>query len=364
MVTDTELNDSRGADAMRDIAAGVVAGLLMCAGTSLAQQPAAEAPPAQPATAPTESVDEPEQPHVRPLKPILPQKMIEDIGPAGEITRVTPEVSYADGPVTDAEGNVYFVEAQLGRVQRLAADGTVTTVATGLEGITGLARASDETFFACLGRTGQRVVSFKIPESGLSTTFTTVVSADHEGKPLNRPNDIALAPDGGLYFTDSGVRATPDDPNPRKGIYYVSPAGEGGKRSVTLCSSDVDAPSGLELSPNGSTLFVVSAADTRVLAYSVQSPGTLGAPATLSEIYTHDGRKVRGASGVCLDASGNVFIAVPASFEVLVLNAKGTIKGRFRLPEKVTGVAIGGPEGRTLYVTAQRSVFAVPLVKK
>ena len=106
--------------------------------------------------------------------------------------------------------------------------------------------------------------------------FETLVDR-FEGKRFNSPNDLVIAKDGAIYFTDPpyGLAKTFDDPGREigwNGVYRLAPDGR-----VTVLVKDLKAPNGIGLSPDGRTLYVGQSDGERpvVMAYDLQADGTV-----------------------------------------------------------------------------------------
>ena len=95
-----------------------------------------------------------------------------------------------------------------------------------------------------------------------------------------------------------------------------------------------------------------------VTAYPIEGLGKLG---TGKAIYTIPSgtRENLGGDGLSVDTKGNIFITVPARSAVFVLSPEGKPLGMIRFPERPSNCALGGKEGRTLFVTAQTGVYSI-----
>jgi gluconolactonase len=188
----------------------------------------------------------------------------------------------------------------------------------------------------------------------------TVLLERWEGRRLNSPNDVFLAPNGDLYVSDPpfGLPEAYDDPAkelPFQGVYRRRANGV-----IELLTDGVRAPNGLALSPRGDTLYVANAdrANPVWLAFPVGADGRLGPARTL-----FDGRELVAAGlpgvpdGLEVDAAGRIFAAAPGG--VLVLLADGT-----RLGTIWTGVATGNVHvtGDALFIAANDAVHRIPLI--
>jgi len=181
----------------------------------------------------------------------------------------------------------------------------------------------------------------------------TVLADTYGGKRLNSPNDLTVASDGTIYFTDPPYGV---DENDRElsfsGVYRLSPNGE-----LTLLTKTFARPNGICLSPNDSTLYVNDSRETRIRAYDVTESGDLengrqfAAPTDEGAEGSTDGMKV--------DAQGNLYTTGPGG--VWVYSPDGTQQARIAVPKAPTNLAFGGPDRKTLYITARPHVYRVPV---
>jgi gluconolactonase len=181
-----------------------------------------------------------------------------------------------------------------------------------------------------------------------------------DGRRLNSPNDLVVAPNGDLLFTDPpfglpGQHADPDRELSFSGVYRI---GRGGR--VALVSGDLTAPNGLALSPSGRTLYVSNAdpANPGWTAFDLAPDGTAGNPRVF-----HDGRAYASAAagapdGMDIDQEGNLFAAGPGA--VYVFAPDGSLLGRIDFGIAVSNTA-WGDDGSTLYITASTGVYRVKL---
>jgi len=188
----------------------------------------------------------------------------------------------------------------------------------------------------------------------------TVLIDRYQGKRLNSPNDVFLAPNGDLYVSDPpfGLPGAFDDPAkelPFQGVYRLR-ASDG---ALELLTDQVRAPNGLALSPAGDTLYVSNAdrANPVWLAFSVGKDGKLGASRVLFDARAQVAAGLPGVpDGLEVDAAGRIFAAAPGGVHVLLPD--GT-----RLGTLWTGVATGNVHvtRTTLFVTANDTVYRLPL---
>ena len=188
--------------------------------------------------------------------------------------------------------------------------------------------------------------------------FVTLAGS-YRGKRLNSPNDLVFKSNGDLYFTDPpyGLPKGADDPAKEldfQGVYRLNARGE-----LTLLTRELSRPNGLAFSPDEQTLYVANSDPDRaiVMAYPVQSDGTLGAgkvfldatkAAQAKQPGLPDGMKVSRDGTLWATGPGGIFIYSPAGKHL------GTL---------ATGVPTAnlafGDDGSTLYITADKNLARV-----
>jgi len=173
-----------------------------------------------------------------------------------------------------------------------------------------------------------------------------------DGPALNAPNDVVVRADGNIYFTDSDWGVRPDGAHAPMAVYRVSPTGE---LSRVL---ELQKPNGIALSPDGATLYVGSDTQAKVWRLPLDGSGAAGQPVLLI-----DGATVPGGfkvpDGICVDDTGNLYVtnnddAVKA---IVVFDPAGHELGRIPVPFRPSNCTFGGADRRTMYVTTLHAVF-------
>ena len=185
-----------------------------------------------------------------------------------------------------------------------------------------------------------------------------------EGKRLNIPNDLAIDPQGRVWFTDpyyegAGGPWSEDRSNKEldhDSVYRLDPQ-TNGEWSINRVTYDTTRPNGLLFSLDHETLYVAQSGrepeEKRELrSYAVLGDGSLGPASVLHDFGAH-----RGIDGMCLDTEGN--IVATAGYRqggpgpmVYVFSPAGEVLEAHPVPEdRPTNCSFGGPELTTLYVT-------------
>lgn len=267
---------------------------------------------------------------------------------------------FTEGPAADAAGELYFVDVPSSRVlhltsQRMTAEGAgenFTDYVVNNGACFGLMFAADGRLFATQGGSKGGALLEIDRSTRKLTPLAQALTVDNASLPLGRVNDLAVDADGGIYFTDPSLGRVP---SPTRGILYRAKDG-----TLTRVDTTVDAPNGVRLSADGKHLFALSYSDPGIYRFDVTAPGTLAAPKKIGELLGPDGIRPRGrGDGFAIDERGNLWCTNPDVSEIQVVNPEGTVIGRIAFPEAPSNCAFGGADGKTLFVTALTSVYAL-----
>ncbi len=261
------------------------------------------------------------------------------IAPGSEVEKLHGEFGFIEGPVADAEGNVYFSDIPNNRTHVWSIDGKLSTFREDTGGANGLNFDRDGNLLACEGA-AQRITSID-PQGKVS-----VVVDSYDGKRLNSPNDLWFDAKGGFYFTDpnygSGRLPLEQD---GEHVYYVSPD----RSNVTRVVDDMKKPNGVVGSLDGKKLYV---ADTsgQVFVFDVNDDATLSNKKLFAP---------QGSDGMTLDERGNLYLTwLPG---VTIYSPDGEELEVIKVPEMPANVGFGGPGGNTLFITARTSLYAIQM---
>ena len=152
---------------------------------------------------------------------------------------------------------------------------------------------------------------------------------------MSQPNDIAI---------DNKDRLFASDPDWKAGtgrIWRIDPDGK-----VSLLLDNLGTTNGIEVSPNGKTLYVNESVQRKVWAYDLSGDGQISNTRLLIEFPDF------GMDGMRCDTKGNLFIARYGKGTVAEMSPRGKIIREILLTGKnPSNVAFGGKDGRTVYVT-------------
>ncbi len=272
-----------------------------------------------------------------------------------------PYGGVSEGPAWDG-AVLFFTHIQQSRIMKYdPQSGKCTVFRENTNCANGLNFDREGRLYGCEGGASidaRRVVCYE--KSG----GVTVLAGGFEGKRFNIPNDLALDPDGRVWFTDPYYEGAAgpwsfDRANKElehDSVYRLVPQPDA-SYAIQRVTFDTTRPNGLLFSQDYKTLYVAQSgrqpAEKRQLrAYPVRGDLTLGAPAVL-----HDFGENRGIDGMCLDEGGN--IVATAGWElggpgpmIYVFAPSGQVLEQHPVPAKrPTNCAFGGAGRTTLYVT-------------
>jgi gluconolactonase len=275
---------------------------------------------------------------------------IPNIGPAGEVVKVATGFAFTEGPAWDGKELLYFTDIPNARIHTVNAAGDVAVFVENSGPCNGLMFGRDGGLVAC-NMGGQLVVW------SVATKEKRVLAGEFEGKRFNAPNDLVIDAAGGIYFTDPMFRAPQPLPQGVQAVYYRSADGK-----LSRVVADAPAPNGVLLSRDEKKLYVLPSMSAEMQAYPIEAPGQLGEMRVFCKVRNPPGRDNGGCDGATIDEHGNVYLTT--ALGVQVFSPSGEALGVIEVPEQPSNCTFGGPDGKTLYVTARTSLYAFPMLVK
>ena len=251
--------------------------------------------------------------------------------------------AFTEGPAWSPEGELFFSDIPRNQILRMDKSGRITVFRSNSGGANGLAFDHQGRLIACEGR-ARRVTRTEKDGS------ITVLAAEWKGKRLNSPNDLALDSSGRIYFTDPRYGSRHDMEMDVEAVWRIDPDG-----TLTRLITDLKKPNGIAVSPDSRTLYVADNGADCVVAYPLKRNGSIGKGRVLC-------RLTGGPDGMAVDAAGRLYVTGPAG--IWVFSPRGALLGIIEIPRLPANVCFGGPELKTIFVTARTDLYRVKLAQK
>jgi sugar lactone lactonase YvrE len=234
-----------------------------------------------------------------------------------------------EGPAVDADGNVYAVNfARQQTIGKVSPDGTGEVWLT----LPGASIANGIRF----GSDGQMYLADYVEHTIYKVDPLTRALSIHAREPrMSQPNDIAITRDDVLYASDPNWK----DNTGR--VWRIDTDG-----TVTLALGTMGTANGIEVSPDGKTLYVNESVQRNLWAYTIAADGSLANKRLLIRFDDF------GMDGMRVDVDGNLYVTRYGKGTVVKLSPEGKVLQEITVPgAKPSNIAFGGPDGRTAYVT-------------
>lgn len=283
-----------------------------------------------------------------------------------QVRAVADGITWAEGPVWIASGGyVLFSDPPKNRMYRWAPGASSASVFLEPSG------AAQTTGLREPGSNGMKpgpVGTILFADSGdraialldLATKSKRILADRFEGKRFNSPNDLALGPDGAIWFTDppyglDGIDASPLKEQPANRVYRLAPDG-----GVTAVESQLHFPNGIAFSPDGRRLYV-SNSDPKnavILAWDVSPEGKLSHRRVFADMNALAAKGLPGLpDGMCIDARGDLWASGPGGIHVLAPD--GRELGLISTGVAMSNCTFGGADGRTIYMTSTHQLVVL-----
>ncbi len=277
---------------------------------------------------------------------------------------IATTLAFTEGPTVDRDGNVYFTEMVAQRIMKLSPKGVLTTFREQSNNANGLLIDPQGRLIACEGAESQRTGELRtfvprVTRTDLRTGIVEVLADNYQGKPFVGPNDVTIDGKGRLYFSDLTGGA----------VYRIDGPGH---LARILSTPDIQRPNGIQISPDDKQLYLIeangAAGGARMIrAFDLRPDGTVG------DMRVHyNFSPGRSADGMSIDTQGNLYASagmnqlrgtsetLDTKTGVYVISPQGKLLKFIPIPEDfITNNAFGGPDMKTLYVTAGKTLFKV-----
>jgi gluconolactonase len=269
------------------------------------------------------------------------------IAPGAKLQKLAGDFLFTEGPTCDKAGNVFFVDQPNNRIMEWSADGKLSTFMQPSGYANGMCFDAKGNLIACADEHNQLW-------SIAPDKTVTVLVTNYQGKYLNGPNDVWVAPNGAMYITDPFYKRKWWDHTtmalPNQEVFCLSPD----LKNLTRVTDDLKKPNGITGTPDGKTLFVADIQADQTWRYKILPDGTL----TNKTLFC-----AKGSDGMTIDAEGNLYLcATGRTNGVSVFDPAGKLIDHIDVPEQWSAnVCFGGKDRKTLFITASTSLYSIQM---
>jgi gluconolactonase len=259
-----------------------------------------------------------------------------------KVERMATGMQFVEGPVWMADGFLVFSDIPANQLNRWDAQ----------QGVQTFRQPSNNANGNTLDREGRLITAEhgarRVSRTNKDGTVETIADK-FDGKSLNSPNDVIVKSNGDIWFTDPdyGLAGRPKEMSGNY-VFRVDPD----SKLVALVARGFDQPNGLCFSPDESKLYVAdSGKPHNIRLFNISREGGVSGGSVFATIDP-------GApDGIRCDEGGRVWAS--SGDGVQIFGPDGKLIARILLPEAAANLTFGGPAGRTLYITARKSLYAV-----
>lgn len=259
----------------------------------------------------------------------------------GEVELISDQFKFTEGPIADRSGNVYFTDQPNNTIWKYTTSNRLELFMSDAGRSNGLYIDAYDNIYACADENNEL---WKIdPDKNIEILVT-----DFGGKRLNGPNDVWVAANGDVYFTDPYYQRKywqHQQPSIDNQSVYLLRNG-----ILTEVESNLVKPNGIVGSPDGKLLYVADIESNKTYQYTIDKYGKLKDKVLFCDL---------GSDGMTVDQLGNVYLTGSG---VTVFSKQGQQIHHIDIDAPWTAnVCIGGIDRDYLFITASNKLFKVKL---
>ena len=273
----------------------------------------------------------------------------------GELERVASGFIFTEGPIWNkAKGELLFSDIPGDVLRSWSEASGVTEVMKPTHKCNGMTYDADDNLIICEHSTSKVVRQSPTGER-------ETIASHYKGKEVNSPNDVVVANDGSIYFSDPPGGRVPvfgverDRELDFQGVYRIPPGGG----AVQLLIDDFETPNGLCFSPDESILYINDSTRAQIRAFDMRADGTLTNDCVFFDSIGHGTLEEGFPDGMKCDELGNIYVTGPGG--VWVIDPAGAHFGIIKVPEVVGNLNWGGADWKTLYIAATTSIYRIDM---
>ncbi len=244
---------------------------------------------------------------------------------------IASDLQFAEGPAF-YDGNLFFTDIQANRIYKWNENYGLSVFKENSGGANGLYSDNSGNLLVCEG-SNKRVVSVDAYNN------ITVIADKYNNKQFNEPNDLWMATNGNLYFTDPVYSGTLS----QEGEHVYCVLASNGETIRVI--DDLVRPNGIIGNTEGTMLYVADHGASKIYQYSIMSDGSLSDKQIFAEVQ---------ADGLTTDSDGYIYAA---SSDVMIFNSDGTLIDTIEIDGTLTNLHINESDKKTLYITTHTEVY-------
>ena len=266
------------------------------------------------------------------------------VDPAAEVRKLAGDMKFTEGPVWIPRdgGFLVFSDIPADELKRWSAKDHLATFRKPSHNANGNILDREGRLISC-EHSGRRLSILDA-----DGTLRTLVDR-YEGKAFNSPNDVAVAADGAIHFTDPdyGLRGNSSEIGGNWVFRYDPKTG-----NVRAQVKDFDKPNGIAFSPDGKRLYIADSGKPRhIRVFDVEVDGGV----SNSRVFCIIDQGV--PDGIRCDVDGRVWSS--AGDGVRIYDPSVKLLGTIAVPEVPANLCFGGADRKTLFITARTSLYAI-----
>ncbi len=259
---------------------------------------------------------------------------------------VSKQFDFTEGPAADKKGNIYFTDQPNNKIWKYDTQGKLSVFSDKAGRANGMYFDRKGNLVVCAD---EKYELWSISPRGK----VKVLLNNFGGHQFNGPNDVWIAPGGGMYFTDPYYqrdyweRKQPD--LKEENVYYLAP----GAKEAVVAAADIKKPNGIIGTRDGKLVYVADIGAGKIYRYNVNANGSLSDRHLMAE---------KSTDGLALDEQGNLYLC---GHGVTVINKDGQQIGQIAVPEGWTANAcFGGKNNDILFITAGKGIYTLQMKVK
>jgi gluconolactonase len=265
------------------------------------------------------------------------------IAPGAKLEKLAGGFLFTEGPTCDKKGNVFFTDQPTNRIMKWSVDGKLSTFLEPSGRANGMYMDAKGNLIACADEHNELW-------SISPRKKVTVLIKDFQGKYLNGPNDVWVAPNGAMYISDPFYKRKWWDHDtmalPREDVFYFSPD----RKNLVQVTDDLKKPNGITGTPDEKNIFVSDIRAGQTWRYDIQPDGSLTNKTLFCEL---------GSDGMTIDEEGNLYLTGKG---VTIFDKTGKQIDHIDVDEKWSAnVSFGGKDHKTLFITASTSLYSIQM---